>query len=340
MPHNARLNARLNARTSPRCTPRSSGFTLIELLVVVAIIALLVGLLLPALGSARESARQSACLSNLRQIAIAALSYGNENRGYYCSGTWDNNSNSSWGTLDQAGWVADFVNGGFAKPGDLLCPSSPARASQNLSITRVNRSNAWRAWSQAELDTIVEKGFNTNYCQSWYMAHTDKRSTAVTGDPKNRNVNKGPLRDSGLDFAPLSKVPLMGDGTILLGDPDDYALIRGERVPGAKSLTDGPGPASRAPTGEVVYGRQNYEDYGPAHGKSSQVRVAGVNHNRFYGQMAFADGSARGFADKGRRDGMFLGTVELHPSGWTALKYHDIEGEVYGGWLTHRGQNW
>ena len=49
--------------------------TLVELLVVVAIIALLASVLLPSLGRAKEEARRVICLSNLRQMAIAAHSY-------------------------------------------------------------------------------------------------------------------------------------------------------------------------------------------------------------------------------------------------------------------------
>jgi len=58
------------------------GFTLIELLVVMVIIALLVGLLLPALGRAQEEARKTQCRSNLRQIGLAAIMYGNDNTKY------------------------------------------------------------------------------------------------------------------------------------------------------------------------------------------------------------------------------------------------------------------
>jgi len=59
------------------------GFTLIELLVVMVIIALLVGLLLPALARAKEEARKTQCRSNLRQMGLATIMYGNDNGGYW-----------------------------------------------------------------------------------------------------------------------------------------------------------------------------------------------------------------------------------------------------------------
>jgi prepilin-type N-terminal cleavage/methylation domain-containing protein/prepilin-type processing-associated H-X9-DG protein len=59
------------------------GFTLIELLIVVAVIAILIGILLPALGESKELAKTTVCLSNVRNLNVAACAYCTSFRDYF-----------------------------------------------------------------------------------------------------------------------------------------------------------------------------------------------------------------------------------------------------------------
>lgn len=62
---------------------RRRGFTLIEALVLAGILAVLLALLMPTLGAARQHARTIQCLSNLRQLAIAAQAYCADNDDFF-----------------------------------------------------------------------------------------------------------------------------------------------------------------------------------------------------------------------------------------------------------------
>ncbi len=67
------------------------GFTLIELLVVIAIIAILAAILFPVFARAKAKALETQCLSNVKQIATAVLTY--------CS-DWDQQNPQYWIDLD------------------------------------------------------------------------------------------------------------------------------------------------------------------------------------------------------------------------------------------------
>lgn len=60
-----------------------AAFSLSELLVVMVIISLLLALSIPAIQEVRKTSRSAQCLSNLRSIAGAALTYASDNDGHF-----------------------------------------------------------------------------------------------------------------------------------------------------------------------------------------------------------------------------------------------------------------
>jgi len=124
-------------KTNPSCKfskEKKNGFTLIELLVVIAIIAVLAAMLLPALSNAKMKAKGIICVSNMRQLGIAAILYGGDNHDYLPFNV----------PLDSVGhdWVAGTMSSGALPENPSGCATNPfylgVEGSQGFGLTLIS----------------------------------------------------------------------------------------------------------------------------------------------------------------------------------------------------------
>jgi prepilin-type processing-associated H-X9-DG protein len=245
------------------------------LLIVIGIIALLAGLILPAISRARESGRAVKCLSNLRQLAQAAMSYAQANDGSFpissygfASGvTWDFDVRSTpprGGTL----W------GGALAPAVEQCPSYDPR-------------------SRFDRDQYLGYNYNTSYVGGGVGESTP------LGRP-----HESPMRISAVHRAP--QVALFGDGEYYGGA---NKFMRAPLTVINSDIGDGVDPGTRAA------GTQGYRHlhrtnvvYCDGHGEAVAERYTATGTVTAKGVISYSStlaGNGTGFlsADNSAYDG-------------------------------------
>lgn len=262
------------------------AFSLVELIVVVAIIAILSGVMMASFGGGTASARAARCLSNMKNLASAAQTYGMSSRYYPLAGNLvymqmreERGNRVKKEYRENAGWISAnsqnmFPSTSYSTPETVSMYSSDREASSYALTNGVlwkYLSGSHETYVCPEHAKHAGSGVQVNWSYLMNAAFgwdKDKRSRANAWSGR---TEYGHLANSDKRLL-FSEVPFMG--------------FNGWQPEGSGGSTDTDAILQYSESGLDSGGKGSYSGGGSA-------EEIGVNHKsgRFYfAHVAFADG--------------------------------------------------
>ena len=200
------------------------GFSLIETLVVVSTTALLFGMLLPSLQTARQQAQRTLCLSNLRQMAIAAHSYSALYDGHYPLAYYNQRKGTiptfyAWDFTTWREW-SDTAATSHVQPGLLWAGQT---------IEKVQQCPGFKGADNALADPYTGYNYNTSYIglNDTLSPVDSAQANDVRRPAQTALFGDGQCADGGANK--YMRAPFSHPGDTLLPDSARHAGVQGYR---------------------------------------------------------------------------------------------------------------